>query len=635
MLSGNDKLPLFAARPLPNMLPRLARRSSATWTSPDPQQDGFGMRPELRRPLIVVAAALFVFFTWLGKPYLWDEDEPKNAECAREMLEADNWVVPQFNYQLRTDKPILLYWLMLSSYKTFGVNEFAARFWSAALAVGTCWLTYGIARKLYGSSVGLWAGLALAGSLMFAVSGRAATPDSTLIFCTTLAMFAFVRFGGTTQTTLSRGGYVALYGAAALAVLAKGPVGIVLPGGVWGLFLLCRRQQQSHDNSTTQTNDATPARWRRVLNAIFATLAPRRLLEVTWSLRPLTALAVLTIVALPWYVLVGYRTDGAWLAGFLGKHNVARFTGAMEGHSGPIFYYVIAVLVGFFPWSCFLGPAIYRLVRRLSTNEVSAGEDALSMRASDTFVACWAGLYLGFFSLARTKLPSYVLPCYPALAIITAVYVDEAVRRLAAVPKFWYRAGLASPLIVGVLLGVGLPIAAYFAMPGFEWLGVVGIPLIVGGLAIVAAEHRGRTTYVPALFAVTALAFTTVTVAGVASRLSQSATSPQLVAAAHAERGPDARLIGFRHFEPTLAFYARSEVPLVHSAESLRAALAANPQACIVTRDEYWNELAAALGTEPEVLLRQRRFLRRNGEIIIALPTSTATAERIVERTQR
>ena len=83
------------------------------------------MTDEIRRQLWVALAAGCVFFTALGSSYLWDEDEPKNAECAREMLAAGEWIVPQFNYQLRTDKPILLYWLMLAAYHTFGVGEFA------------------------------------------------------------------------------------------------------------------------------------------------------------------------------------------------------------------------------------------------------------------------------------------------------------------------------------------------------------------------------------------------------------------------------------------------------------------------------------------------------------------------------
>src|SRR5215471_9683994 len=140
----------------------------------------------------ILLACGFVLFANLGAPALWDEDEPKNAECAREMLERGDWVVPRFNYELRTDKPVLIYWLMMGSYSLFGVNEFAARFPSALLAAGTCLLTYGIGRSLFRTAVGMWAGLILATTLMFTVAGRASTPDSTLIFFTTLAMLLFV-----------------------------------------------------------------------------------------------------------------------------------------------------------------------------------------------------------------------------------------------------------------------------------------------------------------------------------------------------------------------------------------------------------------------------------------------------------
>ena len=98
---------------------------------------------------IVAGMALLMFFVGLGTPQLFDEDEPKNAECGREMFVRGDWLVPTFNEELRTDKPILVYWFMLTSYHVFGVSEFAARFWSAALGVGTCLLTYNIGRVLF------------------------------------------------------------------------------------------------------------------------------------------------------------------------------------------------------------------------------------------------------------------------------------------------------------------------------------------------------------------------------------------------------------------------------------------------------------------------------------------------------
>jgi 4-amino-4-deoxy-L-arabinose transferase-like glycosyltransferase len=123
-----------------------------------------------RHHLCLAVAAAFVFFSNLGGPRLWDDDEPRNSQCAREMLARGDWVVPTFNDKLRTDKPVLLYWLMMGAYRLWGVSEFSARVWSALLGTGTVLLTYRIGRRLFAPQVGLWAAFMLATSLMFAVS---------------------------------------------------------------------------------------------------------------------------------------------------------------------------------------------------------------------------------------------------------------------------------------------------------------------------------------------------------------------------------------------------------------------------------------------------------------------------------
>src|SRR5437762_2744228 len=119
----------------------------------------------LRDQACVAAVALVVFFTNLGGPKLWDDDEPRNAACAREMLERGDPIVPTFNHQWRTDKPALLYWLMMGSYTVFGANEFAARFPSAVLGLSTALLVYHLGRLLFRREVGLWAGLVMATNL--------------------------------------------------------------------------------------------------------------------------------------------------------------------------------------------------------------------------------------------------------------------------------------------------------------------------------------------------------------------------------------------------------------------------------------------------------------------------------------
>jgi 4-amino-4-deoxy-L-arabinose transferase-like glycosyltransferase len=230
-----------------------------------------------RHIAIVIAIAGIVMLTNLGGPRLWDRDEPRNAGCAREMLERGDWIVPTFNAELRTHKPVLLYWLIMSSYSVLGVDEFSARLPSALCAIGACVATYAIGRRLFSPRAALLASLALATSVMFVIAGRAATPDSVLIFCTTAAIATYVC--GTfrlpdeaqaSQVALLRteGHYfpqdwrwvVALYAVMGLAVLAKGPVGLVLPTAVIGLFLLIVRLPEPA---------STPAnRWLRYASLI-------------------------------------------------------------------------------------------------------------------------------------------------------------------------------------------------------------------------------------------------------------------------------------------------------------------------------------------------------------------------------
>ena len=135
-------------------------------------------------------------------------------------------------------------------------------------------------------------------------------------------------------------------------------------------------------------------------------LGPRRLLRIALGLRFFLGMGVVLAVATPWYAAVSLATEGQWLTGFLGTHNVHRFLHPMEGHSGSIFYYVIAIMAGFFPGSCFLPVAVFQAGRAQRTADPLAHSHA--------FLLSWAGSYLVFFSLAATKLPNYVAPCYPA-----------------------------------------------------------------------------------------------------------------------------------------------------------------------------------------------------------------------------
>ena len=292
-----------------------------------------------------------------------DRDEPRNAGCAAEMAARGDWVVPWFNDELREHKPVLLYWLMMSAYAVFGVNEFAARFWSAALAVGTVLMTYHIGRRLFNPAAACWSAVVLATAFMFVVSARIATPDSVLIFCGTLSLLVFV-YGTFRPRSAdvpdappelrSPGEYyphrrwvvVGMFAAMGLGVLAKGPIGVLLPTAIVGMFLLIMRLPVTDDASAM--DGTRPQLWWVRGGALLRPFAPRHFLGTCASMRPLTAVLTVLIVALPWYAWVGLRTDGDWLRGFFGEHNLSRALAAKEGHDGSLLYYPVAILIGFF-----------------------------------------------------------------------------------------------------------------------------------------------------------------------------------------------------------------------------------------------------------------------------------------------
>lgn len=439
------------------------------------------MRETILHLVIITIVAGFVFFANLGEARLWDRDEPRNAGCAAEMLARGDLVVPIFNDQLRQQKPVLLYWLMMSAYSIFGVNEFSARFWSAFLAIGTTLATYGIGRRLYDGTTGLVAAIALGSSLMFVVAARAATPDSVLIFCSTMALFLYVQ--GTFPIQAGRifptdiRFVLGIYLFLGLGVLAKGPVGFLLPMAMIGLFgLIQNRNRRSVDGQVSLSQRVTNG-----INALWQVCRPDHFFKTLWAMRPLTAAVVILAVAAPWFVLVHIRTEGDFTRLFFLSENIARATQAMESHSGGLWYYPLAILIGFFPWSVFWVPTVIGLWKQ--------GKSADPATPGNTFLMGWVGVQVVAFSIAQTKLPSYVTPCYPALALLTAHCLVTFVRNLEASDSFqrgaasrhWFALAFGSLALSGVAIGVGVWVGLGKYLPSETWLAVLGsIPLVAG-----------------------------------------------------------------------------------------------------------------------------------------------------------
>ena len=479
---------------------------------------------------IILLVTITVFFTNLGTPRLWDRDEPRNAGCAAEMLARNDWVVPIFNSQLRPHKPALLYWLMMSAYSVFGINEFSARFWSAVLAVGTCLATYVIGRRIFDSVIGFVGAIALATSMMFVVAARAATPDSVLVFCGTVSLMFFVLGAFPKQNQPDDAGraetewqgffpknnlYVwAAYITMGLGVLAKGPIGFLLPMAMIGMFGLWKTQPASHDVDG-QADQTKVKSWLTSTKAFvlhfIRCFHPLHFAKTLWAMRPLTAAAIILAISLPWFVLAHIRTEGDFTQLFFVGEHFVRATKAMENHDGGVFFYPLAIVVGFFPWSCFWGPVAIGLFK-----PASASSQGQRWRTATLFLLCWVGVQVGAFTIAKTKLPSYVTPCYPALALLAASCLVDFARQLkrgsattdgAAQPrvaKLWFYAAFAGLGIGGILIFAGVWVGVGEYLPKLRWLAVLGLIPVAASGWLLWELRRERGQRIVAIYCVSA-----------------------------------------------------------------------------------------------------------------------------------
>ena len=377
------------------------------------------MRPDAALPvrgaalLLALTAALLLLRQ--NHVPLVGPDEPRYARVAVEMSRSGDLVTPTLQGRPWLEKPALYYWMAAAAFRAFGETETAARLPSIAAALLLTGATALVGARLYGGAAGLHAGFALGTCLLVFIYGRAASMDMLLAANVTASV------GLLALAALGIAGRLAIPAAfvfAALATLAKGPLGALLPALAAGGYVLAARD------------------WRFL----------RRLASPT-------AWALFVLVAAPWYVLVIRAEGRAFVDTFLLDHNLQRFTSTIHRHPGPFLYYVPVLLAGLFPWSGLLVPAV--LMVRPRTNR------------ADLFVLSWLALPLLLFSLAGSKLPGYVLPCLPPLALWIGRAADHMVKGDAA-PGVRV-AGLLT-VIMGALVGAAPIVAARAGEPAWPLL---------------------------------------------------------------------------------------------------------------------------------------------------------------------
>lgn len=553
-----------------------------------------------QRPALAVTISIlwlllinWIAFGWnLGNVGLIDETEPLFAEASRQMLVTGDWITPFFNGETRFDKPALIYWCQAIAYSIMGVNEWAARIPSALAATAVTALAFYVVQWHFAKKDELeqvanptrrYLTAAVASALMalnpeMIVWGRIGVSDMLLTGCMASALLCF--FLGYAQKSspspFPNKWYLACYVLIAGAILTKGPVGIVLPGLIMIAF------------------------------AVYL----GKFWELWREMRPILGMGIVFAISAPWYVLVTWRNGWNFINAFFGYHNIERFTEVVNGHSATWYFYFLVVLLGFAPYSVYIPAAVARLKFWQRSHWLSQERS----QQLGLFACFWFFGVFGFFSIAVTKLPSYLLPLMPATAILVALFWSDLFPN-PQIPKplksfnisSWINVAFLSTLSVGLfnlskLVGTDPAAPELYELiekSGFTNLG--GIIWLVSAICIAALILSYHLRPIIFINLIGFVAFLSVVLMPTLFVMDQQRQLPlrELSAIAVQEKQPNEELVMVGFKKPTVTFYSQQTVNyLKFSQQAL----------------DYIQNQATAKISPPSVLLltEQKKLLEMN-----------------------
>lgn len=341
--------------------------------------------------LIVTLGTLFLFL--VGTRPLFIPEEGRYAEIGREMLARHDYLTPYLNGIKYFEKPVLFYWLEAAAMQLGGVNLWSLRAINALLGLGTCLSTYVVTRWLYDRSTALLAATILGTSLLFFVMTHMISMDIPLTFFMTATLYTSLGWAHAKSSHAQWFAIIAACLCAGFGVLTKGLIGILLPIAIITPWLAMTRQ------------------WRA--------LGLRQLL---------VAITLFLALVLPWHLLVAQHNPGFFQFYIIEQHFL-RYTTSNVGHLAPWWYFLVILCLGFLPWTMFAVPALVHAIARIRKRAVD--------HHLDLYWCLWLAVIFLFFSFSKSKLAPYILPIFPALAIVTARYVTDALRALRPLTGIW------------------------------------------------------------------------------------------------------------------------------------------------------------------------------------------------------
>ncbi|HEX3057965.1 MAG TPA: glycosyltransferase family 39 protein [Usitatibacter sp.] len=449
---------------------------------------------------------------------LANPDEGRYSEISREMAATGDWVTPRLNGLKYFEKPPLQYWASALSFRLFGENEYTARLYIVLAGFSTIALLGFLGKRLWGWDMAIASMMAIACSPYFMALGGIVTLDMGLTLWTTATLFAFIGAEGARDRPATQLRWMlCAWAGMALAVLSKGLVGIIFAGA-----------------------------------AVFIVMVMRRDIKVLERLHLIPGLAIFLAIAAPWFVAVSMANDEFAQFFFIHEH-FARFLTRAHRRVEPWWYFLPIVAAGFLPWMFAMPAAIARAWRE------EEGRDFQPLRIS----ILWAAFVVAFFSASGSKLPTYVLPAFPPLALVLGRYLQLAPERRLAL---W--SGLTIPVaLILVVVAYRVPDSAKDAWTralyeaAMPWAVAAALILLAG--AIVTTLLMLRRKRWPAL---AVAAFAAILLIDCGEEAYEELTPRQsgvgVAEKMKAQMKPGSRLYSVGHYEQTVPFYLQRTLQL-------------------------------------------------------------------------
>lgn len=492
-------------------------------------------------------ALLFIAFyaLWLGSYPLFTPDEGRYSEVAREMLSTGDFITPRVNGIAFLDKPVLYYWLQAAAMKLFGVNEWAIRFFPALTGVLGCLITYLCSRVLFGRLAAILSAIILATSpLYFGTSHYADLNLEVGVFISASLMLFLT---GAKSEGKQRSIFLyAAYLAAALAALTKGLIGLVFPSMIAGIWILLL--------------------WRW---------------QLLRKVHLISGFLLFAVLVMPWYLLVE-KANPSFLHYFFVTQQVTRFlSGATFNNPTPWWFYLPVIGIGFFPWTIFAVQAIFSAGKAVVTKQPNFD--------SKLYLLLWAGIIFLFFSIPQSKTIGYIIPVFPALAMLTGSFLAEHWHspQSKSICFSLINFLLISVIIAGVLIVLQHKHWINFAPP-FNWyLSVIAIIFITSAIISVLAFNQKNLLSYFVITTCCSVAFLLTLTAG-ASHLNPNSSKP-IALYLNTIKQPQDEIVNYYNFYQDAPIYLNQTIKIVANWQ--------DPN--IINRDNWQRELWLGMNLQP------------------------------------